>query len=82
MRKLKLDLDCLVVDSFDTKPVRAGGRTVFGQEMIAESDTCGGGSCDGTCYTDCWGLSCPACGETALAFCTQGCGSNTCRYCV
>ena len=69
MRKLKLDLDCLVVESFDTRPARAEGGTVFGQATFGES-------CEGTCYTDCWGGTCPNCDQSSIALCTQACGSG------
>jgi hypothetical protein len=58
MKKLQLDLDRLVVESFDAEPVRADRKgTVRGQEWTWEScrypctdwDSCGG-TCD---YASC-----------------------------
>ena len=59
MKKLKLDLDDLRVDSFDTTPTAGASErgTVFGQYLetaprwcATDGDTCDtcGGSCDGT----------------------------------
>jgi len=76
MRKLKLDLDVLAVESFDTEAEQARRRgTLFGRDS-------------GTAYTDCWGLTCPNCDPTALVFCTDQCGSveetcaRTCATCA
>jgi hypothetical protein len=58
MKKLRLELDELRVESFETvAPARSRG-TVRGQDAT-ENTWCGQDSCDGTCYTDCWGLGCP-----------------------
>lgn len=67
MRKLKLDLADLAVDSFEAhaRGPRVRG-TLFGQS----------GHASGTEATDCWGLTCPACGDTAYVFCTAGCGDT------
>lgn len=81
MRKLALDLDSLVVDSFGTEPARAGEGTVLGQATDAW----------GTCYTDCVGGTCPGCSPSSIVLCaTAGCGSGrdvdtcyeTCNTCA
>jgi hypothetical protein len=61
MRKLKLDLDQLAVDSFDTQtpPEREG--TVFGEQC--------------TCYT-CTCPGCPSCGATCGMTCNTTCGES------
>jgi hypothetical protein len=67
MRKLKLDLADLTVDSFDI-PSRGDGRGT----LYARS-----GHAEGTENTQCWGLTCPACGDTAYVFCTaSGCDTG------
>ena len=79
MRKLTLDVDSLVVDSFGTDPARLEGGTVFGQASGR------------TCYTDCVGGTCPNCNPSSIALCmTGGCASGrdvdtcyeTCSTCV
>ncbi|HEU0054230.1 MAG TPA: hypothetical protein VFQ39_13680 [Longimicrobium sp.] len=75
MRKLKLDPDSLAVESFDTRADSSARGTLRAHDS-------------GTAYTVCWGLSCPGCGDSALAFCTVDCPSreedtcyNTCQTC-
>jgi hypothetical protein len=70
MRKLRLDLDALAVESFDTRDDAESARgTLFARE----------GS---TAHTDCWGLTCPGCGATALVLCTaQDCPSREVGSC-
>jgi hypothetical protein len=69
MRKLKLDLEDLSVESFATTPeARRDGGTVFGQQC--------------TCYTQCTCPGCPTCdascngtcGGTCEASCNGTCG--------
>ncbi len=73
MKKLKLDLEDLSVESFATTPEpRAEGGTVFGQQC--------------TCYTQCTCPGCPTCdascngtcGGTCDASCNGTCG-DTCN---
>jgi hypothetical protein len=73
MKKLKLDLDGLRIDSFDTTPANAVERkgTVQGQFDTAVA------SCDGTCDNTCDGCSCcctccPSCGGTCETCYTCG----------
>jgi hypothetical protein len=76
MAKLKLDLDQLAVETFDTADRRAKKGTVFGgqctcwsycaQETCAGYDTCDAScaeSCGGSCYnTECH--TCETCNPT------------------
>lgn len=68
MRKLRVDLDDLSVESFATQEGARGHGTLFGHDS-------------GTGYTDCWGQTCPDCGATALVACTQQCGSGQEQTC-
>ena len=62
--KLKLDLDELTIDSFDTtRPSRSKG-TVFGEQC--------------TCYTQCTCPGCPTCDASCDGTCGGTCGENTC----
>jgi hypothetical protein len=64
MRKLKLDLDQLTVDSFHTAaPARREG-TVFGEQC--------------TCYTNCTCPGCPTCDHTCANTCAYTCDDATC----
>ena len=68
--KLKLNLDDLAVDSFDTsrRPEKRG--TVFGEQC--------------TCYTQCTCPGCPTCDNTCNATCDATCAYTcddaTCPY--
>jgi hypothetical protein len=72
--KLKLNLDELMVDSFDTTKPAAKQGTVFGEQC--------------TCYTNCTCPGCPTCdascngtcGATCDASCYGTCGDYTCAY--
>jgi hypothetical protein len=87
MNKLKLDLEELSVESFDTTPApRREGGTVFGQQCTCYTQcTCPGcptcdASCNGTCGGTCAG-SCDAscngtCGGTCAASCDGTCGGS------
>jgi hypothetical protein len=86
--KLKLDLDELQVESFDTTPGehRREG-TVFGQQCTCYTQcTCPGcptcdascnGTCGGTCDASCNGT----CGGTCANSCYGTCGEYTCYGC-
>jgi hypothetical protein len=72
MNKLKLQLDDLAVESFDTAAAERENGTVFGEECSCYSnctcpgfDTCDETECVGTC-----GACCTVCFET--------CGGATC----
>lgn len=62
--KLSLNLDELVVDSFDTTVSEKPRGTVFGEEC--------------TCYTNCTCPGCPTCYASCNGTCGATCGENTC----
>jgi hypothetical protein len=81
MRKLKLHLDDLRIDSFSTTPAEKPKGTVFGEQCTCYTQcTCPGcptcdASCDGTCNASCNG--------TCDASCNGTCGTSyeaTCYY--
>ena len=89
MKKFRLQLDDLQIDSFTTTPVRAQKGTAFGEQCTCYTNcTCPGcptcdASCNGTCDASCNGTcNCPpdtadySCGGT----CEASCGGNTCDY--
>ncbi len=70
--KLKLNLEDLTVDSFDTtRPAQKQG-TVFGEQC--------------TCYTNCTCPGCPtcdaSCNGTCGGTCANTCDDNTCADCT
>lgn len=79
-RKLKLDLDALQVESFDT--TSAGNRhdgTVFGQGCTCYTQcTCPGcPTCDASCNGTCGGTCEASCNGTCDASCNGTCGDYT-----
>ncbi len=81
MKKLKLDLDDLKVESFETTPAdsRRGGGTLFGYTAApSDCNTCelAGGltnqTCGNTCAHTCFGITC---GNTCAG---NTCDDNTC----
>ena len=60
--KLKLDLETLAVDSFDTASETAENGTVFGEQC--------------TCWTNCTCPGCPSCDNTACG--QNTCGQHSC----
>jgi hypothetical protein len=68
MNKLKLRLDDLRVDTFQTTSVQKEKGTVFGEQC--------------TCYTNCTCPGCPtcvaSCNGTCDASCNGSCGGATC----
>lgn len=86
MRKVRLVLEDLSVESFDTTPdaARPGRGTVHGQGVAAEEQTQWPGQCD--TYPNC---PSPLCVDTPLASCDDAscrwtCGSScngTCQSC-
>jgi len=81
MRKLKLQLDDLQVDTFQTTPAQKPKGTVFGEQCTCHTNcTCPGcptcyASCNGTCDASCNG----SCGATCDASCNGTC-DWTCDY--
>jgi hypothetical protein len=93
MKKLNLDLDQLVVESFSTAAARRAGGTVRGNDL--SDTTCYQRICDCptgfTCLTDCNQYSCAGtCGDSCDNICPSGrscdnpptcfdtCGYDTC----
>ena len=64
MAKMKLELDTLAVDSFDTTAAEKERGTVFGEQC--------------TCYTNCTCPGCYTCDNTCPATCAYTCDDNTC----
>ena len=79
MKKMKLNLDALGVESFDTSGADAKRGTVFGEQCTCYTNcTCPG--CP-TCYASCNGTCGGTCGEnTCAASCNGTCGAATCDY--
>lgn len=73
MNKLKLHLDELAVESFDTSPVTREKGTVVGEELCTCPTICtcpGCPSCDATCAQTCDDYTCAAsCEGTCVASC-------------
>jgi hypothetical protein len=87
MKKLKLDLEDLSVESFATTPEpRAEGGTVFGQQCTCYTQcTCPGcptcdASCNGTCDASCNGTCGGTCGATCDASCNGTCDGGCDPY--
>ena len=69
MKKMKLNLEALAVDSFDTTRTAVRDGTVFGEQC--------------TCATNCTCPGCPTCHESCNGTCGDSCygtcaGQNTC----
>ena len=84
--KLKLNLDELAVDSFDTVGAEKTKGTVFGEQCTCYTNcTCPGcptcyASCNGTCDASACNGTCDAsCNGTCGASCDYSCG-GTCDY--
>lgn len=92
MKKFRLQLDDLLIDSFATTPVKSEKGTVFGEQCTcATACTCPGcptcdASCNGTCAASCNGTCDAGCGgETYDWSCGGTCegscgGGDTCDY--
>jgi hypothetical protein len=76
MNKLKLDLDTLAVESFDTATARKEDGTVFGEQCTCNTHcTCPGcESCDNTCPYTCDDYTCG--GGTCEGTCGGECMSQ------
>lgn len=89
MKKMKLTLDDLLIDSFSTTPVRKQQGTVYGEQCTCYTactcpgcptcdascnGSCGGASCIDTCAASCYGTCDASCNGT----CDYTCGGNTC----
>jgi hypothetical protein len=90
MKKLKLHLDDLQIDSFQTTSAEKPKGTVFGEQCTCYTQcTCPGcptcyASCNGTCAASCYGscgATCDAsCGGTCDYACEYTAGGDTCDY--
>ena len=74
MRKLKLEMEALRIDSFDTESVPAGAGTVRGHLTIAQGSC---RTCDATCNPSCD----DSCYYTCGGFVTYGGTHNQCVKC-
>jgi hypothetical protein len=85
MQKLKLRLDDLQVDTFQTTSSQKQKGTVFGEQCTCYTQcTCPGcpscyASCNGTCDATCNGTCDASCNGTCDASCNGTCG-DTCNY--
>jgi hypothetical protein len=90
--KLKLKLDDLLVDTFQTTSAQKEKGTVFGEQCTCYTNctcpgcpTCDGtcdASCNGTCDASCNGTCGASCNGTCNATCDYSCGDtcfNSCR---
>ena len=80
MRKLKLEIENLAVESFDTQAAAKPKGTVFGEQCTCYTAcTCPGcPTCDNTCAYTCDDATCPAC-PTCAASCNGTC-DDSCNY--
>jgi hypothetical protein len=82
MKKFKLQLDDLLIDSFSTTPARKGKGTVYGEQCTCPTAcTCPGcPTCDASCNGSCGGASCiNTCAASCYGTCDASCG-GTCDY--
>jgi hypothetical protein len=83
MRKLKLELDRLEVESFDTASTQKRKGTVIGEELCTCNTYCGQATCpgcptcDNTCAYTCDDATCPAC-PTCANTCANTCDDPSC----
>jgi hypothetical protein len=92
MKKFRLELDDLRIDSFSTTPAQKAKGTVFGEQCTCYTQcTCPGcptcdasceGSCGASCDYSCQATCAPAsCFETCMWTCGYACQSrHSCDY--
>jgi hypothetical protein len=86
MHKLKLHLEDLQVDTFQTTAPERPKGTVFGEQCTCYTQcTCPGcptcyASCNGTCDASCNGTCGASCGGTCDYACEYTAGGDTCDY--
>lgn len=74
MRKLKLSLESLEVDSFHATSTTAARGTVPGYSFTQYADESCFQSCNGTCNNTCYNSCYGGCGGTGAASCGATCG--------
>jgi len=85
MKKLKLHLDDLRIDAFQTTSEETSQGTVFGEQCTCWTQcTCPGcptcdASCNGTCGVSCYGSCAATCDATCGGSCDWTC-ADTCNY--
>jgi hypothetical protein len=81
--KLKLNLEQLTVDSFDTTTTEKPKGTVFGEQCTCYTQcTCPGcPTCDATCAATCDDATCPQC-PTCYASCNGSCDASCYGTCA
>jgi len=83
MKKLRLQIEDLLIDSFTTTPPEKPKGTVFGEQCTCYTNcTCPGcptcdASCNGTCDASCNGSCAATCDASCYGSCDWTCG-NTC----
>ena len=81
MKKLKLDLDSVTVESFETTAGRDRGATILGyQDMLnpfGEVPEEPGGGSDATCLNSCPTNWCGTCANTCWNTCPASCPGTT-----
>jgi hypothetical protein len=89
MKKLKLDLDALGVETFDPSPLEEERGTVLGEQLVVTLLTCGPAcftvqatchfscrlTCGATCFLSCNNTCLRTCGLTCLPTCAVSCFS-------
>jgi hypothetical protein len=83
MKKLRLHLEELRIDSFSTTPVEREKGTVFGEQCTCPTAcTCPGcPTCDASCGGTCGGTCDASCGGTCGYTCDATCGGGySCDY--
>jgi len=81
VNKMKLHLDALAVESFDTTATVSEKGTVFGEQCTCPTVcTCPGcPTCDATCAATCDDYTCAAsCGGSCAASCWETCRPRLC----
>jgi hypothetical protein len=77
VNKLKLDLDELAVESFDTCGVDREKGTVLGEEQCTCPGVTCANTCPATCAHTCDDATCPQC-PTCAASCNGTCDDPSC----
>ena len=83
MNKLKLHLDDLRIDSFDTTSAPREKGTVFGEQCTCWTQ-CGQNTCPGcpTCDASCNGTCAGTCGDSCYGTCDLACATQEGPSCV